>query len=104
MGSTSYTFWKCLGRGGFGEVYLATRKSAEGIERKVAVKILRSDAHGRGGISEQAVARMRDEARLLAILAHPAIVAALELTRLHGRIALVTEYVDGTDLTSFCVS
>jgi serine/threonine protein kinase len=103
MGSTSYTFVRCLGRGGFGEVYLATRRSAEGIERKVAVKVLRTEPHGRGGFSEQAVARMRDEARLLAILAHPAIVAAFELTRLHGRIALVTEYVDGTDLTSFCV-
>ena len=96
--NATYTFHRCLGRGGFGEVYLATRTGAEGLDRKVAVKVLRSDLPD----PELALARLKDEARLLAMLNHPAIVAALELTKLHGRIALVTEYVEGTDLSRFC--
>jgi serine/threonine protein kinase len=98
--SATYTFHRCLGRGGFGEVYLATRTGPEGLDRRVAVKVLRSDLPD----PELALARLKDEARLLAMLNHPAIVAALELTRLHGRIALVTEYVEGTDLSRFCVA
>ncbi|MCB9686129.1 MAG: serine/threonine protein kinase [Alphaproteobacteria bacterium] len=97
MGSPTYTVHKCLGRGGFGEVYLATRKTHEGLEKKVAIKVLREDVPN----AEQALARLRDEARMLALLDHPAIVAVIELTRLDGRIALVTEYVEGTDLCSF---
>lgn len=96
--NATYTFHRCLGRGGFGEVYLATRTGFEGLDRKVAVKVLRSDLPD----PELALARLKDEARLLAMLNHPAIVAALELTKLHGRIALVTEYVEGTDLSRFC--
>lgn len=95
--STSYTFERCLGRGGFGEVYLATRRAADGLERRVAVKVLREDLPN----LDAAVARLQDEGRLLAMLDHPAIVQVVELTRLAGRVALVTEYVDGVDLSRF---
>jgi serine/threonine protein kinase len=95
--STSFHIERCLGRGGFGEVYLASRRSAEGIDRKVAVKVLREDVSN----PESAIARLKDEGRMLAMLDHPAIVQVVELTRLRGRIALVTEYVDGVDVARY---
>ncbi len=81
-------------------MYLATRRTSEGLEKRVAVKVLREDLPN----AETALARLRDEARMLAVLAHPAIVSVVELTRLDGRIALVTEYVEGTDLSRFCAA
>ncbi len=97
MDATTYTFHRCLGRGGFGEVYLATRRTREGLEQRVAVTVSRQDLAN----TRAALARLRDEARMLAVLAHPAIVNVFELTQLQGRIALVTEYVDGADLSRF---
>jgi serine/threonine protein kinase len=99
-GSVTYRFVRCLGRGGFGEVYLAHRRTPDGLERRVAVKVLRSDLPD----PALAMARLTDEARLLTILNHPSIVAALELTRLRDRVALVTEYIDGIDLSRFCTA
>ncbi|MEZ4237187.1 MAG: serine/threonine-protein kinase [Myxococcota bacterium] len=96
--TVTYHFVQCLGRGGFGEVYLAHRRTPDGLERKVAVKILRSDLPD----PDLAMHRLADEARLLTILDHPAIVAALELTRIDDRVALVTEYIEGTDLSRYC--
>ncbi len=96
--STHYIFHRCLGRGGFGEVYLATQRSASGLERRVAVKVLRD------GLSNQstAVKRFRDEGRMLAMLDHPAILGVHELTRIRGHVSLVTEYIEGTDLSRCC--
>ena len=85
----------CLGRGGFGEVFRATMASASGLRSDVAVKVLRSDVDLRG----DAVKRLRDEGRLLASLNHPAILRVLDFAALEGRVALVTEYVPGEDLT-----
>lgn len=84
----------CLGRGGFGEVYRARMTTQGGIETDVALKILRADLDPRG----QAVQRLRDEARLLARLNHPTILRVHDLAQLEGRIALITEHVDGQDL------
>jgi serine/threonine protein kinase len=84
----------CLGRGGFGEVYKATMRSAGGLESEVAVKVLRGDVNPSG----QALERLRDEGRLLARLNHPAILRVYDLVLLDGHISLVTEYVDGQDL------
>lgn len=98
MGVATYTLHQCLGRGGFGEVYLATQASGR-LEKRVAVKVLRKAAKR----DDQALLRLRDEARMLAVLDHPAILGVHELTRLAGRVALVTEYVEGVDL-SRCTS
>lgn len=84
----------CLGRGGFGEVYRATMVSPGGLKTKVALKLLRSDVDPGG----DAMLRLRDEGRLLAALRHPSILRAYDLALLDGRIGLVTEFVDGTDL------
>lgn len=86
----------CLGRGGFGEVYQARMTRAGGMEREVALKVLRRDIDPDG----QAVRRLRDEGRLLAAVHHPTILKVFDLVVLDGRIALVTELVDGEDLTA----
>ncbi len=87
----------CVGAGGFGEVYVAAMRSAAGVTTEVAVKVLHEnlDPHS------QPVQRLKDEAHLLAALNHPTIVRVNDLVFLEGRIALVTEYVDGADLETF---
>lgn len=90
---------RCLGRGSFGEVYAATMRSPGGLESPVAVKLLRADLDLQG----EAVRRLRDEGRLLARLNHPAILKVFDLVTLRGRLALITELVDGADLSD-CVS
>lgn len=84
----------CLGRGGFGEVYRATMISPGGVRNEVAVKVLRPDVDP----SSEAVRRLRDEGRLLGLLSHPAILTVHDLVLLGGRVALVTEFVEGQDL------
>jgi serine/threonine protein kinase len=84
----------CLGSGGFGEVYLATMISSGGVQTEVAVKVLHTNLDAKS----QAIQRLRDEGKLLGILNHPAILRVTDLVLLEGRIALVTEYVEGADL------
>jgi serine/threonine-protein kinase len=64
------------------------------LERKRALKLLRADLER----LDEAVARLRDEGRLLALLEHPAIVQVEDIVRIQGRVGLVMEYVEGTDL------
>lgn len=85
---------RCLGRGGFGEVYRATMAGEGGLEADVALKVLRRDLDPRG----QAARRLRDEGRLLSRLHHPSILRVYDIVELDGRVALVTEFVDGEDL------
>ncbi len=87
----------CLGAGGYGEVYLATQHLQGGGKRRVAVKVLREIDE-----NSEAVKRMRDEGQMLALLNHPTILQVHQFTRVDGRLALVTEYVEGTDLATFC--
>jgi serine/threonine protein kinase len=84
----------CLGRGGFGEVYLADMTSAGGVRSRVAIKLLHAEVDPRS----QALQRLNDEARLLGMLNHPCILRVHDLVYLEGRIALVAEYVEGADL------
>ena len=93
-GARVFDFHACVGTGGFGEVYRATLRSAGGLEREVAVKTLRmSVAPG-----DDAMRRLRDEARLLARLEHRAILDVIDIVQLGGRVAVVMKYLDGQDL------
>lgn len=91
-----FLFGRCLGRGSFGEVYAASMRSPGGLETQVAVKLLRADVDLQG----TAVQRLRDEGRLLGRLNHPAILKVHDLITLDGRLALVTELVEGADLSA----
>lgn len=91
----TYSITDCLGRGGFGEVYSAEASTHANSYLPVALKVLRRDLSP----GSQAVQRLHDEARALARLNHPAIVRVFDLVTLDGRVTLVTELLDGDDLT-----
>ncbi len=102
MRKRRYRVAELLGRGGFGSVYKAEKLGEEGFSTIVAIKLL----HAMGGGSNpqlekargDAVRRLRDEARLLGLLKHRAIVQVYDLERLRGEWAIVMEYVDGIQL------
>jgi len=83
-----------LGEGGFGVVWRGELTGAAGLMKPVAVKVLNRSA---AEIPELA-SRLRDEARMLALLRHRAIVGVDDLVEVDGRWALVMEYVEGVDL------
>ncbi|MBN8417797.1 MAG: protein kinase [Verrucomicrobia bacterium] len=87
-----YTGFRFIDRGGMGAVYSAMQTS---LERRVAVKILPPDL-GRDALFVDGFHR---EARLLARLQHPNIVAVYDFGRNSlGHLFIVMEYVNGTSL------
>lgn len=86
-----YSIERLIGAGGMGEVYLARDDE---LRRAVAVKIMRADQD-----SEQAVARMLREARIIAGLEHPGIVPVHDCGTLDdGRVYYAMKYVRGRRL------
>jgi phosphate/phosphite/phosphonate ABC transporter binding protein len=83
-----------IGTGGFGTVYRGRMRSEDGLVRRVAIKVL-SPKMSR---DTRAVARFRDEARLLALVDHPGLVPVYALNRIENRWAVVMGYVDGFEL------
>ncbi len=82
-----YTITEEIGRGGMGEVYLATGTK---LKRKVAVKVLSKALGG----DEQHMARLTREAEVLASLDHPGI----------GQIYGIEEVIrSGLSLSGNCV-
>ncbi|MBL9104247.1 MAG: serine/threonine protein kinase [Myxococcales bacterium] len=82
-----------LGEGGMGVVYAAYD---EELERKVAIKLLRSDFHGQRQSVGQA--RLLREAQAMARLSHPNIVQVYEVGKLGSGVFLAMEFVHGCDL------
>lgn len=93
MAGPEYQFQvvEILGAGSYGTVVLARPVDED---RLVVVKVLQPELLAQPEILK----RTRDEARLLAKLHHPAIVAVERLTAYNGRPVVVMEYVDGCDL------
>ncbi len=84
-----------LGEGSFGAVHLAEVAGGEGFVQRLAVKwLLPQWSH-----DNELVGRLRDEARLLALLNHDHVVRVHGLTRIDGRLAILMEAVDGVDLS-----
>jgi serine/threonine protein kinase len=92
--SRRYRLISALGEGGFGAVYRGELIGASGFTKQVAIKLLNAEASA----FEDFAARLRDEARLLALLNHRAIVHVEDLVRIDGCWAVVMEFVDGADL------
>ncbi|MEZ5386773.1 MAG: protein kinase [Prosthecobacter sp.] len=87
-----YTGFQYIDRGGMGAVYAATQVS---LERRVAVKILPPDM----GADTVFVDSFHREARMLAMLQHPHIVAIYDFgCNAAGHLFIVMEYVDGYSL------
>jgi eukaryotic-like serine/threonine-protein kinase len=84
-----YRLVRLLGRGAMGEVYLA-RDSL--LDRPVAVKFVQAAA------DHNARARLFDEARAIARLQHPNVVAIYRVAEVGGHPYLVSEYVRGRTL------
>ena len=80
-----------LGAGGMGAVYKARQPA---LDRLVALKILPSDGAGRSGFAK----RFNREARALARLSHPHIVAVHEFGQVEGLHFFIMEFVDGANL------
>jgi serine/threonine-protein kinase len=90
-----YRIEKLLGRGGAGEVFLATHIE---LDRPVAFKVLRADVAAR----PEAMERFRREARIAARLHHPNIVAVYDFGSLSERYAfIVMEYLPGKTLRDY---
>jgi serine/threonine protein kinase len=88
-----YVVLDCLGRGAMGVVYLAHDPS---MERKVALKLV-APANDAGG-SSPTRARLLREARALAKLSHPNVVAGYDVGTHEGCVFVAMEYVEGMTL------
>ncbi|HWL41926.1 MAG TPA: protein kinase [Ilumatobacter sp.] len=86
-----YLLDRRIGRGGMAEVWSATDTE---LDRKVAVKWLRSNLAGDPVVAE----RFRREATAVARLSHPNIVAIHDVCEHDGRQAVVMQLVDGKSL------
>lgn len=86
-----YELCGLLGRGGLGEVLLATDTQ---LDRKVAIKRLYQNPEAS---AETAAAAIR-EARVLASLLHPNVVAVFDIFEFLGDVLVVMEYVPGRTL------
>jgi len=86
-----YEIVAALGAGGMGEVYRARDTR---LERDVALKILPRQLSS----DPSSLARFEREARQIAALNHPNIVAIFDTGRENGTAYIVTELVDGTTL------
>jgi serine/threonine-protein kinase len=89
-----YRIVQPLGRGGMGEVYLATAQGAAGFTRPVAVKVLRPGAAS----DPDKIRRLLREARLGGELDHEHLVQVLDLGEEDGRWYVAMEYVRGYTL------
>ena len=89
-----YRVLETLGRGGFGTVYRAELLGQGGFSKQVALKVLNNEGHA------EIALRLRDEARILGLLHHRAVVGVDNLVRLEPGWAVVMEYVAGVDVTA----
>ena len=93
----AYELQKCIGRGGMGSVWLATRSDNE-FKKKVAIKLVK-----RGMDTQEILRRFRLERQVLAGLTHPNIAALIDGgSTPDGLPYLVMEYVDGIRIDRYC--
>lgn len=85
-----YRVIRPLGRGGMGQVYLA---HDEVLDRPVALKFVAADTP-----DPRTIERLRVEARAIARLQHPNVVAVFRIGEVRGRPYIAYEFVEGEPL------
>jgi serine/threonine protein kinase len=83
-----------IGRGGMGVVYKARQ---DGLDRVVALKLLLQGEHA----SPEGLGRFEREARAIAKLKHPNIVAIHEVGEYNGQPFFTMDFIDGVPLGKF---
>jgi serine/threonine-protein kinase len=83
-----------LGQGGMGQVYLADQIS---LKRKVAVKIMRTDA----AVNATSLERFRAEAEAVARVNHANVVQVYAIGQADGMHFMALEYVEGRNLREY---
>lgn len=90
--SNQFRIIQLLGRGGFGEVYLAREDRAD---RHVAIKVMRPELNG----NKKLLRRFRGEYTLGSRVSHPSVVHMFDLAQTpEGVHFIVMEYLDGVGL------
>ncbi len=93
----AYQLEHLLGRGGMGDVYLASRADGA-FDKKVAIKVVRN-RQVTGHFSDH----FRRERRVLASLNHPSIPPLIDAGQLEdGRLYFIGGYVDGVPIDDYC--
>src|SRR5262249_45569132 len=82
-----------LGGGGMGVVYEAHDPL---LDRKLAIKVLRSDA-----LTEQMHARLLREAQALARLSHPNVVGVHDVGSSNGRVFIAMDLIEGCNVAEW---
>ena len=87
-----YLVLERLGAGGMGVVYAAYDPE---LDRKVAIKLLRGESTG------ASAARLQREARAMARLTHPNVIAVHDVGVFDGQVFVAMEFVDGPTLRAW---
>ncbi|MCA9197935.1 MAG: protein kinase, partial [Planctomycetales bacterium] len=88
-----YRILKLLGQGGMGAVYLAQHERFAG-DKKVALKLIKPDRMH----DEKMIARFHRETKAMGAFDHPNLVSAIDAGDHDGRLYLVMEYIDGSNI------
>ncbi len=89
-----YVLLREIGAGAIGVVYAAYH---EGLDRKLAIKLLNRRRAGRVDLE----ARLRREAKALAKLSHPNVVQVYDVGEFDGRVFVAMEFVEGETLSEW---
>src|SRR5215468_6746650 len=87
-----YVVLGLLGRGGMGEVYAAYDPE---LDRKIAVKLLRSRVERTTPDMTQGRTRLLREAQAIAKLSHPNVVVVYDVGTFRGSVFVAMEFVEG---------
>ncbi|HEU5056006.1 MAG TPA: serine/threonine-protein kinase, partial [Kofleriaceae bacterium] len=91
-----YELVRAIGRGGMAEVFLARRRGAAGIHKRLVVKRVRQDLTSDPRFAEMFLR----EARVATALSHQNIVTVFDVGRDDEGLFLAMDYVDGPDLAA----
>src|SRR5262245_64018559 len=85
-----------LGQGGTAQVFLAVMSGAQGVNKLVVLKFLKTNLSDDSDLRQMFV----NEARLSARLNHANIVQTIEIVQERGSPAILMEYLEGQSLSS----